>query len=308
MASSGTGGGDSIVCIGDTHGNLDKLLILWKKIEDSMGTAAFDTATVIFLGDYCDRGCDPRGMLSWLVALPEKYPRQEHVFLAGNHDFAMAAFIGALPDPPFGFKFRDTWEGQYEGMEERPGWWSGPQEDDMHLQGRRWAGMMPGKEDSTYASAPTFASYGVKHGDFEGLVAAVPEAHRRFLKNLAWVHERSLPDGTRLIAVHAGLEDNGGQSVEEQLSMLRRRDVTLRRIEAISGRANVWSVPRELVGTNTLMVSGHHGSLFMDAQRIIMDESAGFPGRPLGAVLLPSRIVIKDMDAWSDPWGMGRAE
>ena len=51
-------------------------------------------ATVVFLGDYCDRGPDTRGVLEWLVAL---YAQREAaragstILLAGNHDLGMAA-------------------------------------------------------------------------------------------------------------------------------------------------------------------------------------------------------------------------
>jgi hypothetical protein len=46
---------------------------------------------------------------------------------------------------------------------------------------------------------------------------------------------------TKLIAVHAGLEIT--KSVEEQLKVLYNRDVTFPRVEALSGRKNVWEIP-----------------------------------------------------------------
>lgn len=46
----------------------------------------------------------------------------------------------------------------------------------------------------------------------------------------------------KLIAVHAGLERN--KNVEEQLKFLRARDTRVPKVEAISGRKNVWDIPK----------------------------------------------------------------
>jgi hypothetical protein len=56
---------------------------------------AFSTATVIFLGDYNDRGPQVGGVIDWLVFLDKRYPKQKHVFLAGNHDFSFAGEVSA---------------------------------------------------------------------------------------------------------------------------------------------------------------------------------------------------------------------
>ena len=46
----------------------------------------------------------------------------------------------------------------------------------------------------------------------------------------------------KLIAVHAGLEK--GKGVEEQLKILKARDTSLPRVEALSGKKNVWDIPK----------------------------------------------------------------
>jgi hypothetical protein len=86
----------SHVCsaVGDIHGQLPKLLNLWSNLEQSLGPA-FSTATVIFLGDYNDRGPQVGGVIDWLVFLDKRYPKQKHVFLAGNHDFSFAGEVSA---------------------------------------------------------------------------------------------------------------------------------------------------------------------------------------------------------------------
>lgn len=51
-------------------------------------------------------------------------------------------------------------------------------------------------------------------------------------------------DGTkncRLIAVHAGLLK--GKKVEEQLSSLKAKDTRIPKVEALSGRKDVWDMP-----------------------------------------------------------------
>jgi hypothetical protein len=78
---------------------LDWLQQLWRNLELKLGSEAFGSAAVIFLGDYNDRGPDTKGVLDFLVGLPWRYPQQCHVFLCGNHDFAFAAFLGVLPAP-----------------------------------------------------------------------------------------------------------------------------------------------------------------------------------------------------------------
>ncbi|CAK9170252.1 unnamed protein product, partial [Ilex paraguariensis] len=128
-----------VCCIGDVHGFIHKLQKLWSNLETLIEPSDFETALIIFLGDYCDRGPDTRKVIDFLISLPSKYPKQSHVFLSGNHDFAFAAFMGLLPVPPDGSEFSETWD-EYKASEEREGWYKGDGYEKMHLQGRRWAG------------------------------------------------------------------------------------------------------------------------------------------------------------------------
>lgn len=159
----------TVICIGDVHGYISKLLNLWSNIQSQLDPESFNTATVIFLGDYCDRGSDTRKVIDFLISLRNQYPNQKHVFLAGNHDFAFAGFVGELPGE---FVAKETWE-EYADNEEREGWYKGEGYEKMHLQGRRWAGWIKAKfnavkgieyKGSIYDAAPTFESYGVSHG------------------------------------------------------------------------------------------------------------------------------------------------
>ncbi|KAL6133569.1 hypothetical protein ACLB2K_065804 [Fragaria x ananassa] len=299
-----------VCCIGDIHGFHTKLQNLWSNLESSTPSSDFATALIIFLGDYCDRGPETNKVLDFLISLPSRYPRQKHVFIAGNHDFAFAAFLGVVPPPLDGSEFREGWR-QFEDNEEREGWFKGEGYEGMHLQGRRWAGRMTGfnkakgteYQGSIYDAGPTFESYGVPHGSAD-LVKAVPDDHKKFLANMVWVHEEDdvcveIEGETKyykLIAVHAGLEKDKG--VKQQLEFLKDRDTRIPKIAALSGRKDVWNIPEvmELKNTPTVIVSGHHGKLHIEGLRLIIDEGGGFAKNPVAAILLPSMKIVRDTD------------
>ena len=72
------------VAIGDIHGNIDKLKELFKKLS----TKKFDT--IVFLGDYIDRGKNSIDVIDWLIELSLIW---NCVFLKGNHE---QLFLNAL--------------------------------------------------------------------------------------------------------------------------------------------------------------------------------------------------------------------
>lgn len=70
-----------IIAIGDVHGEIHKLKNLFEKISLK------ESDTVIFLGDYIDRGEDSRGVIDFVLSLKDKC---NLVTLKGNHEmFAM---------------------------------------------------------------------------------------------------------------------------------------------------------------------------------------------------------------------------
>lgn len=299
----------TIICIGDIHGYITKLQNLWSNLSHTIPPSIFSTATIIFLGDYCDRGPKTREVLDFLISLPTRYPNQRHFFLAGNHDFAFAAFLRLLPPPADGSEFSEGWK-EYEESEDREGWFKDDGYEEMHLQGRRWSGKIKAKfnvakgteyQGSIYDAGPTFQSYGVPHGSAD-LVKAVPDEHKKFLANLVWVHEEddvfmNTDNGVKcckLIAVHAGLEK--GVDVNEQMKILKARDTRIPKIQALSGRKNVWDIPEELSTSATIIVSGHHAKLHVEGLRLIIDEGGGYPDKPIAAIVLPSMEIIKDTD------------
>ncbi|XXG64985.1 hypothetical protein AAC387_Pa05g2797 [Persea americana] len=298
-----------VICIGDIHGYFSKLQNLWSHLQSSTDPLSFLSALIIFLGDYCDRGPQTRQVIDFLISLPTRYPNQTHVFLCGNHDFAFAAFVGALPPPPDGSPFSATWA-EYEVNEEREGWFKGEGYEGMHVQGRRWGGFIKERfnvkkgteyKGSIYDAGPTFESYGVPHGSAD-LAKAVPDEHKKFLANLVWVHEEDnvwieSSEGRqccKLVAVHAGL--NRTTKVEEQLKLLKARDTSVPKVEMLSGRQDVWEIPKELSQTPTIVLSGHHGKLHIEGLRLIIDESGGLEHFPIAAIILPSMTILRDTD------------
>src|SRR3546814_5930429 len=84
--------GEIIYAIGDIHGR-DVLL---GRLHDAIGrdlTAAAGArkATVVYLGDYVDRGPSSRAVLDRLIAQP--VAAAESVFLKGNHEDALLSFL-----------------------------------------------------------------------------------------------------------------------------------------------------------------------------------------------------------------------
>ncbi len=76
-----------LVAIGDIHGCLDKLEELLQRIPVN-----WEQDTVIFLGDYIDRGPDSKGVLDLLISLKEIYG-ENIVFLKGNHEAMLQDYL-----------------------------------------------------------------------------------------------------------------------------------------------------------------------------------------------------------------------
>ena len=83
-----------LLAIGDIHGCFVALDALWKIVLPS------ESETVVFLGDYVDRGPESRQVLDWLVRESTKSNR---VFLRGNHEVMMLE----AAENPFG---ADSWK------------------------------------------------------------------------------------------------------------------------------------------------------------------------------------------------------
>ncbi len=80
---------ERIFAIGDIHGCLDKLQRLMGKLQ----VAGHDT--IIFLGDYIDRGPDSKGVIDFLLMLKEELPAR-FIFLRGNHEVMFLDYLAGI--------------------------------------------------------------------------------------------------------------------------------------------------------------------------------------------------------------------
>jgi serine/threonine protein phosphatase 1 len=87
--------GQLLYAVGDIHGRLDLLASLLDLIElDAQASSSARTRTLVFLGDYVDRGPDSRGVVERLITgLPRGFDTH---FLKGNHE---AILLDFLDDP-----------------------------------------------------------------------------------------------------------------------------------------------------------------------------------------------------------------
>ena len=89
--------GQAAYAIGDIHGRLDLLEHLLSRIsEDARRHHADQARSLVFLGDYIDRGSESRGVVERL--LDDPMPGFAKTYLMGNHEEAMLAFLEGLSD------------------------------------------------------------------------------------------------------------------------------------------------------------------------------------------------------------------
>ncbi len=91
--------GQRVYAIGDIHGRLDLLDQLLRIIQlDDAEQEAVERRTLIFLGDYIDRGADSAGVIERLLTgMPEGF---ESIHLKGNHEeMLLSSFTDPLAVP-----------------------------------------------------------------------------------------------------------------------------------------------------------------------------------------------------------------
>ena len=88
--------------IGDVHGCAQTLQALLDRLAEDAGGALGPADTLVFVGDYVDRGPDSPGVIDQLVELERQSdagagPRC--VFLRGNHDQMMLDYVDGVGRP-----------------------------------------------------------------------------------------------------------------------------------------------------------------------------------------------------------------
>jgi serine/threonine protein phosphatase 1 len=83
--------GTLVYAIGDSHGCVDHLRALHEAILEDAERAAPERRVAVYLGDYVDRGPDPRGLIALLIEEP--LPGFERVHLIGNHEAFLLRFL-----------------------------------------------------------------------------------------------------------------------------------------------------------------------------------------------------------------------
>jgi serine/threonine protein phosphatase 1 len=92
--------GRRVYAVGDIHGRADLLSEMLELIMADTARRPRSAVTVLFLGDYIDRGPDSRQVIEMLIRFGET---QQTICLMGNHEDAMLRF---LADPLDGAQWR----------------------------------------------------------------------------------------------------------------------------------------------------------------------------------------------------------
>ncbi len=98
-----------IYAIGDIHGNLDLLQRLLEKIQPDLARDQ-----LVFMGDYIDRGPNPKGVVDYVLGLKRVANPQQVICLKGNHEAMFLNFLQGLDLELFLFNggistLRDYW-------------------------------------------------------------------------------------------------------------------------------------------------------------------------------------------------------
>ena len=150
--------------IGDIHGCLDILDRLMDKIDWQP-----DRDRLIFLGDYIDRGKDPRGVVDYIIALTRCSMHVE--YLKGNHETM----------------FLDYLSGKDEELYFRNGGWSTLRSYGMN-RGVKGNSLVPPEHMAFFRSLKPYIEledYYIVHAGFRPGV----EIEEQSLENMVWIRD-----------------------------------------------------------------------------------------------------------------------
>ncbi len=252
-----------IVAIGDLHGQRAELERLIPRL---VALPDWPDCSVVFLGDFVDRGADVRGTIELVLELLRTQPAGGSAVL-GNHDLALiraARLDGGSRSPYWLRRYRDRYDHQ--------------------------------ATFESYLGRSARLSISAWEEDLDALRGAMPEAHRSFLASLAWVVE-----APGHLFLHNGLSPELSAPPEVQVEALRAKRWDRTQLDPKSGTntALLWedAYPAWIGADRTLsasplyypgkiQVTGHERVSKPNAVRIRLDTSGGL-GR-LTACLLKS--------------------
>jgi len=82
-----------VYAIGDIHGYVKELEAMHDLIRKDLDERPIDAAQIVYIGDYIDRGPENDAVIQCLIERELHEPDISHIFLRGNHENAMMAFI-----------------------------------------------------------------------------------------------------------------------------------------------------------------------------------------------------------------------
>ncbi len=244
----------TLYAVGDIHGQLAELDRALALIEADGGAEA----RVVFLGDYTDRGPDSAGVLDRLIE--GRAAGRDWRFCKGNHDRMFQRFLESGRENDARISSGKSWLNRALGGTRTLGSYG--------LGGEAAAFLHNG-------GIETLASYDMGGERMTGVdlahaaQEAVPEAHLRFLDELAPWHEEG-----ELLFVHAGLRP--GVPLERQ----SEDDLLWIRGEWLESREDHGRLV--VHGHTALSHPTHHGN------RINLDGGAGY-GNPLVPAVFEGR-------------------
>ena len=165
---AGLPAGRVVWAIGDIHGRLDLLDRLLSAITGSDAVRDGVTSTLVFLGDYIDRGSDSRGVIDRLVTLADD-PGFETHFLKGNHEDKMLEFledssVGAAWCDYGGAQALESFGLKVPVLRHRPEGWAALSSDLAHRLSPRQRDFLESLEYSLAIGGYFFAHAGARPG------------------------------------------------------------------------------------------------------------------------------------------------
>ena len=133
----------------------------------------------------------------------------------------------------------------------------------------------------------TFDSYGVRPAHRDDMLERMPERHQHFLQSLRFVH--TLPG---FVFVHGGLHSH--KPVAEQLRFLESGAGGRDKPVQLFDHDDIYDAPDELLGSDTCVVSGHHGFVEFGPNRIVVDSIGSSNFTPLSCFMHPAFELLDD--------------